>query len=329
MENFIAQHTFLVTGGAGFIGSHLVDFLLKHQAKKVVVLDDLSTGSLDNLAEAMLSPHFSLIKGDICSYETCLAACQGIDFVLHQAALGAVARSIQDPFRTHEVNVQGFMNMLKAVKSLSIKKMVYASSSSVYGNTQVFPQQEDKLGQLLSPYACTKYINEIYAQIFFQTYRTNCIGLRYFNVFGPRQNPNGMYAAVIPRFIKALLQEEQAQIYGSGEQSRDFTYIDNVVHANMLALMQPTESLQTRVFNIACGENLSLNNLWTCLNQLQGTSLLPQYCTERQGDIRQSWASIALAEKHLGYVPQVYSRAGLARTLAWHKTQMLTPTVSF
>lgn len=321
MENFIAKHTFLVTGGAGFIGSHLVDFLIKHHAKKVVVLDNLATGYWHNLAHLANKPNFHFIEGDIRSYTTCLQACEGIDFVLHQAALGAVARSVQDPFQTHEVNVQGFMNMLRAVKTLSVRKMVYASSSSVYGNTQVFPQQEDKLGQLLSPYACTKYINEIYAQIFFQTYRTNCIGLRYFNVFGPRQNPDGMYAAVIPRFIKALLQEEQAQIYGSGEQSRDFTYIDNVVYANMLALMQPTETLQERVFNIACGENVSLNNLWHHLNQLNRTTQPMYYTTERPGDIRQSWASIALAEKHLGYSPQVYSREGLLQTLAWYKAQ--------
>ncbi len=321
MENFIAKHTFLVTGGAGFIGSHLVDFLIKHHAKKVVVLDNLATGYWHNLAHLANEPNFHFIEGDIRSYTTCLQACEGIDFVLHQAALGAVARSVQDPFQTHEVNVQGFMNMLRAVKTLPVRKMVYASSSSVYGNTQVFPQQEDKLGQLLSPYACTKYINEIYAQIFFQTYRTNCIGLRYFNVFGPRQNPDGMYAAVIPRFIKALLQEEQAQIYGSGEQSRDFTYIDNVVYANMLALMQPTETLQERVFNIACGENVSLNNLWHHLNQFNRTTQPMYYTTERPGDIRQSWASIALAEKHLGYSPQVYSREGLWQTLAWYKAQ--------
>jgi len=229
------KYAFLITGGAGFIGSNLAEYLLKYKARKVRVLDNLSTGFLHNIEPFFSHPAFEFMDGDIRNPETCKAAVAGIDFVLHQAALGSVPRSIADPMTTNEVNISGFLNMLVAVKESSVKRMVYAASSSTYGNSKELPKVEERIGDPLSPYAVTKYVNELYANVFSRTYNLKLIGLRYFNVFGPRQDPNGAYAAVIPQWVSALIRNQTLYINGDGETSRDFCYVDNVVQANLLA----------------------------------------------------------------------------------------------
>lgn len=309
--------TFLVTGGAGFIGSHLAEYLIKKGANKVRVLDNLGTGSSENLEDFKVSPAFEFINGDICDLETCKQAMQGIDFVLHQAALGSVPRSINDPINTNENNVTGFLNVLVAARDAKVKRMVYAASSSTYGDHKGLPKIEDQIGNPLSPYAVSKYINELYASVFSRTYGFHTIGLRYFNVFGPRQNPKGPYAAVIPLFIKAALQNKPASINGDGEISRDFTFVENVVQANIKALFAPIEKHE--VLNVACGAATSLNELWKIICSNLGIDISPIYAPARTGDIQHSLASIEKASLLLGYEPTIKMKAGLKETIEWAK----------
>ena len=309
------QHTsFLVTGGAGFIGSNLVAYLLKYQAKKVRVLDNLSNGYYTNIKEFESYPNFEFMEGDIRDLDTCHQAVEGMDYVSHQAALGSVPRSINDPITSNAVNVGGFLNMLVAVKeSATVKKMVYAASSSTYGDSRSLPKVEEIIGNPLSPYAVTKYVNELYADVFAKTYGIATIGLRYFNVFGPKQSPNGAYAAVIPLFMQALKEGVPPTINGDGEQTRDFTYVENAVQANVRAFFAP-EKANNEVYNIAYGERISLNILWESLQAAADSDLTPHYGPPRVGDVRDSLANIQKAKGLLKYSPLFDVRDGLQLT---------------
>ena len=310
----LSQLSFLVTGGAGFIGSNIVEYLLKYGAKKVRVLDNFSNGYRENLTEFMDNPSFELLEGDIRDLETCKRAMDGIDYVTHQAALGSVPRSINDPATSNEVNISGFLNMLIALKeSKTVKRMMYAASSSTYGDSKSLPKIEDKIGKPLSPYAVTKYVNELYADVFGKTYGTDVIGLRYFNVFGPKQSPNGAYAAVIPLFMQALKDNKPSKINGDGEQTRDFTFVDNAVQANIRGLFAPKEAAN-EVFNVACGERITVNYLWDSLKSAADSNLDAVYGPTRQGDVRDSLADISKAQKLLGYKPQYTVKEGLKIT---------------
>lgn len=312
----IKGSSFLVTGGAGFIGSNLVEFLLVNDAKSVIVLDNLATGSLNNISGFLNDERFTFIEGDIRDYQICLDAMKNVDYVSHQAALGSVPRSINDPITTNEVNIGGFLNILNAAKEVGIKKLVYAASSSTYGDSKSLPKVEHTIGNPLSPYAVTKYVNELYAEVFANLYGFNSIGLRYFNVFGPKQDPNGAYAAVIPLFMKAALTGKQPFINGDGEQTRDFTYVENAVQANIKALLTDTEKHQ--VINIAYGERISLNQLWEKITNLAKSELKPIYREGRQGDVRDSLADIGKAKSIIGYDPQFSVSAGLEKTFNWY-----------
>ena len=315
----LSNYSFLVTGGAGFIGSNLVEYLLKHEAGKVRVLDNLSTGFLKNIAEFRNNPTFEFIEGDIRNLATCQQACDGIDYVSHQAALGSVPRSIKDPITTNNVNISGFLNMLVAARDMGVKRLVYAASSSTYGDSPELPKQENRIGKPLSPYAVTKYVNELYADVFAKTYGTQTIGLRYFNVFGPRQDPNGAYAAVIPLFIKAILDSKPATINGNGETSRDFTFVENAVQANIKALLTTTPEAVNQVYNVACGEQTTLNELWQYLTLLSGKNIEPLYAPERSGDVRHSLADVSKAKQYLDYQESVTVKAGLQLVVEWYK----------
>ncbi len=313
----LGEYSFLVTGGAGFIGSNLVEYLLTHGAKKVRVLDNLSNGYYANIREFEDLPNFEFIEGDIRDLATCQKAMQGIDYVSHQAALGSVPRSIDDPVTSNEVNVSGFLNMLVAQKeSTSVKRLVYAASSSTYGDSKALPKVEATIGKPLSPYAVTKYVNELYADVFAKTYGTQLIGLRYFNVFGPKQSPNGAYAAVIPLFMQALKEEKAPTINGDGEQTRDFTFVANAVQANIKAMFAPDEAAN-EVYNVAVGERISLNKLWESLKDTSGKKVEAQYGAPRKGDVRDSLADITKAKTQMGYSPKVRVDEGLAIT--WEK----------
>lgn len=317
------QYTWLVTGVAGFIGSHLLEFLLAHQ-QKVIGLDNFATGHRHNLDE-VLHQHpqhvdlFRFIKGDIRQLDTCMQACKQVDFVLHQAALGSVPRSIKDPLTSHAVNVDGFLNMLWAAKENAVQRLVYASSSSVYGDSPLLPKQESHQGNPLSPYAVTKLANELYAKAFGNCYDLATIGLRYFNVFGPRQNPNGAYAAVIPLWAKALQKNHAVYINGDGETSRDFCYVKNVVQANILAALTQTPGAIDTAYNIAVGDQTSLNQLYTLLRDFMHTPAdQPEYRSYRAGDIRHSLADISKARHYLGYAPTHSAKQGLQETVQWY-----------
>lgn len=312
----LTNYAFLVTGGAGFIGSNLVEYLLKYNAGKVRVLDDLSNGFYKNIEEFTTNPAFEFIEGDIRDAETCRKACAGMDYVSHQAALGSVPRSINDPLTTNEVNVSGFLNMLTAVKDSGVKRMVYAASSSTYGDSQELPKMEDRIGKPLSPYAVTKYVNELYADVFAKTYGTNSIGLRYFNVFGPKQDPNGAYAAVIPLFMKALQDDSPARFNGDGTQTRDFTFVENVVQANVKSMLLSAPPEHT-LYNIACGERISLTGLWDTLKEISGSDPGTQFSPPRLGDVKDSLADISRATKELGYEPKFNLAQGLKLTYNW------------
>ncbi len=263
----------LVTGGAGFIGSNIVEYLLKYNVKKVRVLDDFSNGHRHNLSEFENHPNFELLEGDIRDLATCKKAMVDMDYVSHQAALGSVPRSINNPITTNDVNISGFLNMLVALKeSNTVKRMVYAASSSTYGDSQALPKVEGNIGKPLSPYAVTKYVNELYADVFGKTYDTDVIGFRYFNVFGPKQSPDGAYAAVIPLFMQALKDGKPPTINGDGGQTRDFTFVDNAVQANIRGLFA-SEAAKNQVFNIACGKRISINDLWDNLNEASDKEL--------------------------------------------------------
>lgn len=310
----ISNLSFLITGGGGFIGSNLVEYLLKYNAKKVRVLDNFSNGYRENLTEFINNPTFELIEGDIRDLDTCKNAMEGMDYVSHQAALGSVPRSINDPATTNDVNITGFLNMMIALKdNKTVKRMVYAASSSTYGDSKSLPKVEDKIGKPLSPYAVTKYVNELYADVFGTTYNTDVIGLRYFNVFGPKQSPNGAYAAVIPLFMQSLKDNKPSKINGDGEQTRDFTFIDNVVQANVKGFFASKEA-KNEVFNVACGERITINYLWDSLRVAAGSELKAIYGPPRQGDVRDSLADISKAERLLGYKPQYTVREGLKIT---------------
>ena len=310
----LSNYSFLVTGGAGFIGSNLVAYLLKYGAKKVRVLDNLATGFKENLKEYENHPAFEFMEGDIRDLGTCKKAVRGMDYVSHQAALGSVPRSINDPITSNEVNVTGFLNMLVAQKeSSSVKRLVYAASSSTYGDSKNLPKVEDVIGKPLSPYAVTKLVNELYADVFHKTYGIETIGLRYFNVFGPKQSPKGAYAAVIPLFMQALKDEKAPTINGDGEQTRDFTYVENAVQANLKAMFAPSEAVN-QVFNVAYGERISLNTLWESLKETSGKEITATYGPPRKGDVRDSLANIEKAKKLMGYDPKFSVQEGMKIT---------------
>ncbi|MCP2043664.1 UDP-N-acetylglucosamine 4-epimerase [Pontibacter sp. HSC-36F09] len=307
-----------MTGGAGFIGSNIVEYLLKYDAGKVRVLDNFSTGSRANIEEFKNNPAFELIEGDIRDLGTCKRALEGIDYVSHQAALGSVPRSINDPITSNEVNVSGFLNMLVAARDARVKNFIYAASSSTYGDHPGLPKIEDNIGNPLSPYAVTKFVNELYASVFSRTYDFHTIGLRYFNVFGPKQNPKGPYAAVIPLFIEAAIENKQPYINGDGETSRDFTFVENAVQANIKALL--TEDIDKHeVVNIAYGERTTLNQLWQRITKTAGIELTPEYREERKGDVRHSLADISKANQLIGYNPGFSVAEGLDIAFNWYK----------
>jgi UDP-N-acetylglucosamine 4-epimerase len=311
--------SFLVTGGAGFIGSNLVEYLLKYNAGKVRVLDNLSNGYLDNIKEFLELPNFEFIEGDILDLETCKKAVKGIDYISHQAALGSVPRSILDPITTNHVNINGFLNILVAAKeSPNLKKMVYAASSSTYGDSPTLPKVEGVEGKPLSPYAITKLVNELYADVFSRVYEFSSIGLRYFNVFGPKQNPNNPYAAVIPIFCKNFIDNSNLIINGIGDTSRDFTFIENVVQANIKSFFSKN-TIKHEVVNIACGEETSLNKVVSILSILSNTNVNIKYNQERIGDVKRSLADISKAKKLIGYSPDYDFKQGLEVTYNWYK----------
>jgi len=311
----------LVTGGAGFIGSNLVEYLLnKNEVTLVRVLDNLATGNLKNIEEFNSHPKFDFVEGDIRSYETCLLAYKEMDLISHQAALGSVPRSINDPLTTNEVNIAGTLNILTAAKEKKIKRVVYAASSSTYGDHPGLPKIEDQIGHPLSPYAVTKYVNELYAQVYSKLYGLELIGLRYFNVFGPRQNPAGPYAAVIPLFMKAVLDNEPPTINGDGEHSRDFTFVQNAVHANDCALFTDNPAAVNQVYNIAFGEKTSLNELFEMIKEVAGSDLAPKYGPERMGDVKHSLADISKARTLLNYNPAFNVKQGLKQTFEWYRS---------
>lgn len=320
----------LVTGAAGFIGSNLVEALLRLD-QQVVGLDNFATGHQRNIDEALAAVgperanRFRMITGDIRDARICAQACTGIEIVLHQAALGSVPRSIADPLTSHEVNVTGFVQMLEAARQVGVSRFVYAASSSTYGDEPNLPKREERIGNPLSPYAVTKLVNELYADVYARSYGFKAIGLRYFNVFGPRQDPHGPYAAVIPKWVDAMLGGEAITINGDGETSRDFCFVLNAVQANLLAALAPDEA-QGEVFNVAVGERTSLNELFALLRdglQAQGRAILsePAYGPFREGDVRHSEADVGKAKRLLGYEPTHDIAAGLAEALPWYLTQ--------
>ncbi len=313
----------LVTGGAGFIGSNLCEALLE-RGDRVVCLDNFSTGHRHNIEPFLSNPNFKLIEGDIRSMEDCRVAVEGVDYILHEAALGSVPRSIKDPVTTNEVNVGGFINMLVAARDAGVKRFIYAASSSTYGDSASLPKVEDQIGRPISPYAVTKYVNELYADVFARTYNMECIGLRYFNVFGKRQDPNGAYAAVIPLFVKKFMNHEAPNINGDGEYSRDFTYIKNVVQMNLLAIQTTLPEAINEVYNTAFGERTTLNELVGYIKEhlsqydAEIVKIEPTYGENRVGDIAHSLASVEKARKLLGYSPEYTLRDGLREAVEWY-----------
>jgi UDP-N-acetylglucosamine 4-epimerase len=323
MERILKDSRVLVTGGAGFIGSNLVDSLL-NSGNSVVCLDNFSTGKRENLKEFISNPAFKLIEGDIRNYDDCLKAVENIDIVFHEAALGSVPRSIKDPITSTEVNIGGFVKLLFAAKESGVKRFIYAASSSTYGDHPDLPKVEDKIGSPLSPYAITKYVDELFASNFAQTYGIDVVGLRYFNVFGRRQDPDGAYAAVIPKFMKMLMKHEVPLINGDGSVSRDFTYIDNVVQANHLASVVHNKAALNQVYNVAHGERTSLNQLFFLIRKLAAgfdvdiLTIEPTYGPARVGDIPHSLASIEKAKKLLDYSPTFNVEDGLKEAVKWY-----------
>lgn len=315
----------LVTGGAGFIGSNLVEALLKdHRVTHVRVLDNLATGFKKNILEFFNHPKFEFLEGDIRNYETCLKACAGIHLISHQAALGSVPRSIKDPLTTNAVNITGTLNIFTAAKEQGVKRIVFAASSSTYGDSETLPKVENNIGNPLSPYAVTKYVNELYAQVYATTYGLEYIGLRYFNVFGPKQDPNGAYAAVIPLFMKAAIEGKSPTINGDGSYSRDFTYVANAVHANILGLFTENEKAINEIYNVAFGERTSLNELWAYIQEVVGVSIDAHYGRNRTGDIPHSLADTLKAKQFLNYIPEYNVERGLKYAFEWYKTLIST-----
>jgi UDP-N-acetylglucosamine 4-epimerase len=313
----LSKYSFLVTGGAGFVGSNIVEYLLKQGAKKVRVLDNLSQGYIENLEEFNSNPAFEFMEGDITSLDDCRNACDGIDYVTHQAALGSVPRSIKTPEKTNAANVDGFLNMLIAARDANVKRFVYASSSSVYGDSPALPKIEQNIGKPLSPYAVSKYVNELYADVFHKCYGMEVVGLRYFNIFGPKQSPKGAYAAVIPLFIQGIFDNEAPYINGDGEQTRDFTFVENAVQANIRAMFATNPKAVGQVYNIAVGDRITINFLFDELARLAGSSLKANHRDDREGDIRDSLADISKAQELMEYNPLIKVGEGLKKTLDW------------
>lgn len=312
----------LITGGAGFIGSNLVEhFIQDDRVSLVRVLDDLSTGYVENIQEFIGHPKFEFIQGDICDYNTCLQATEGIHKITHQAALGSVPRSIDNPMRSTEVNILGTVNILHAAVKNGVDRVVLACSSSTYGDSVELPKQEDRIGNPISPYAVTKFSIEQFAAVFQRHYGLNYVGLRYFNVFGPRQNPDNPYAAVIPIFCKAFIENRQPVINGDGKTSRDFTYVANAVQANDRALFTENSDALNQIYNVACHDRVSLNQMVATLQKITGKSIQPQYGPERAGDVKHSEADITKIKDRLGYHPTVYFEEGLAKVYDWYYLQ--------
>ena len=310
----------LLTGGAGFIGSNIAEALLDDDRVSLVrVLDNLSTGTRKNIDPFFAHPKFAFEWGDIREYTTCLEVCKEIDLICHQAALGSVPRSIKYPVTTNNVNITGTLNIFNAAKETGIRRVVYAASSSTYGDSTALPKREENIGDPISPYAVTKLVNELYANVYGKLYGIEFIGLRYFNVFGPRQDPNGAYAAVIPLFLTAAMEGKSPTIYGDGTQSRDFTYVDNVVHANLLALFTDSKNAINQVYNVACGEQTSLNQLWECIQEVTGVNCDANYGPARVGDVKHSLADIGKASELLDYNPRIDVKKGLGMTSIWLK----------
>ena len=307
----VENKRFLITGGAGFIGSNITAYLLQHGAK-VRVFDNLATGNIENLKE--------FLEGDLRNTQDCAKACTDIDAVCHQAAIGSVPRSIKDPVTTNDVNIGGFVNILTAAKDAGIKRFVYASSSSVYGDEPNLPKKEEKIGNPLSPYAVTKFTNEVYASVFARCYSLELIGLRYFNVFGPKQDPYGEYAAVMPLFIKGLMQNEAPFVNGDGEQTRDFTFVHNAVQANILGLTTENSAAFNQAYNVAFGERFTINQMYDAIKNYLKKDLKPNYREPRAGDIRDSLADISKARTLLGYAPQYSFEKGLPLTIEYFKS---------
>ncbi|OCA69888.1 Vi polysaccharide biosynthesis protein VipB/TviC [Chryseobacterium contaminans] len=313
----------LITGGAGFIGSNLTEYFLG-KGYKVICLDNFATGHRHNVEPFLGNPNYTLIEGDIRNFETCIQAVQGVDYVLHEAALGSVPRSIKDPQTSNEVNISGFLNMLVAARDAKVKRFIYAASSSTYGDSKALPKVEEVIGRPLSPYAITKYVNELYADVFSKTYGIECIGLRYFNVFGRRQDPHGVYAAVIPLFVKQFMNGDSPRINGTGDYSRDFTYIDNVIQMNELAMLTDNPHAVNTVYNTAVGERTTLNDLVLCLKRLLSNydakiaDIEIEYGPNRLGDIPHSLASIEKAKTLLGYSPSHTLEKGLEEAVKWY-----------
>ena len=312
--------SFLVTGGAGFIGSHVVEYLLNYGAKKVRVVDNLVTGFKYNIEPFLNHAAYEFVEGDITDIEVCKKVCGGMDYVNHQAALGSVPRSIENPLATHNSNANGFLNMIIAARDAKVKKFVYASSSSVYGDAPQLPKKEENTGNPLSPYAVTKVIDELYGKVFYHTYGFKTIGLRYFNVFGPRQNPSGPYAAVIPLMFKATMENHSPVIFGDGEQTRDFTFVDNALQANIRALICEDEKAFGEIFNVAVGERVSVNGLFKLISEITHSFSKADYKAARPGDVKHSLADITKAKGILDYNPQIKIKEGLERTYEWFKS---------
>lgn len=323
MEINLTKKRILVTGGAGFIGSNLCEALI-YLGNEVVCLDNFAMGKKENISHLLPEENFTLIIGDIRSLDDCLKATERVDYVLHQAALGSVPRSIKDPITSNEVNVSGFLNMLKASHDNNVKRFVYAASSSTYGDSESLPKVEDNIGKPLSPYAVTKYVNELYADVFAKTYGLHTVGLRYFNVFGRKQDPDGAYAAVIPKFVGQFMRGESPVINGDGSFSRDFTYIDNVVQANLLALVSENKEAINKVYNVAYGERNTLNDLVKYLKiylaefDANITNIKVEHGPNRIGDIPHSHASIERARTLLNYDPQFSLQEGLKEAVKWY-----------
>jgi UDP-N-acetylglucosamine 4-epimerase len=313
----------LVTGGAGFIGSNLVEALLKDERVSLVrVLDNLSIGFKKNIEEFFENPKFEFLQGDIRDYETCTKACEGINLISHQAALGSVPRSIEDPLTANAVNITGSLNIFTAAKNLGVKRIIFAASSSTYGDSEGLPKVEDNIGNPLSPYAITKYVNELYARVFADLYGIEFIGLRYFNIFGPKQDPKGAYAAVIPIFFDKALKNIPPTINGDGAYSRDFTYVKNAVQANILGLFTENKEAINQIYNIACGKRTTLIELWENIKKLTNSSVDAVYGSNRMGDIPHSLADISKAQNFLNYEVEFKVKEGLEHTFNWYKSSL-------
>ncbi len=318
----ISQSSFLITGGAGFIGSNMVELLLSLGAKQVRVLDNLSNGYYSNIEGFVGLPNFEFVEGDIRNLETCKKAVEGMDYISHQAALGSVPRSVEDPITSNDVNIGGHLNMLVAAKeSPTLKRMVYAASSSSFGDSKELPKVEGNEGKPLSPYAVTKWVNELYGDVFSRVYGLHTVGLRYFNIFGPKQNPNNPYAAVIPLFMKAAMEGTSPKINGDGTNSRDFTFVQNALQANIKAMLDTEGITQHEVVNIAVGDRTNLVELWDAIASAAGTDVQPTFGPPRAGDIPHSLASIEKAKKLFGYDPQFRLRDGIKITFDWFKEE--------